>query len=213
MTHAYLEIYLNRAMSNLGDAFDYAINDCGIANNTFVDIFCNSIVCRKLENGEPKYLVGMSGVELAIACIEEQTDIRNQVIPSVSYDRSPEYWCGWAICFYQWYSKMSYKEIFSMVSIEDLLRMYPTLHEADITKFVEIMDLRSERQSEITKLKRFRKAKGLSQSGLSALSDDSHRSIQMYEKRKKDINKASDVTMLRLSKVLGCRIEDLIEAI
>ena len=36
MTRAYQEIYLNKAQSVLGDAFDYAINTCGIAGNDFI---------------------------------------------------------------------------------------------------------------------------------------------------------------------------------
>ena len=30
MTHAYQEIYLSNAQALLGDAFDYAINACGL---------------------------------------------------------------------------------------------------------------------------------------------------------------------------------------
>jgi len=37
------------------------------------------------------------------------------------------------------------------------------------------------------------------------------RSIQMYEQRNKNINKASADTMYRLAKALGCTMEDLIE--
>ena len=37
MIHAYQEIYLNNAQSALGDAFDYAINTCGINGNDFVN--------------------------------------------------------------------------------------------------------------------------------------------------------------------------------
>jgi DNA-binding Xre family transcriptional regulator len=33
----------------------------------------------------------------------------------------------------------------------------------------------------------------------------------MYEQRNKDINKASAETLYRISKVLGCTIEDLLE--
>ena len=33
MTHAYQEIYLSNAQALLGDAFDYAINACGVAGD------------------------------------------------------------------------------------------------------------------------------------------------------------------------------------
>ena len=46
---------------------------------------------------------------------------------------------------------------------------------------------------------------------LSNLSGVSLRSIQLYEQRNKDINKASVDKLYRISKVFGCKIEDLIE--
>ena len=42
MTHAYQEIYLNKARSVLGDAFDYAINICGITGEDFIKLFLAS---------------------------------------------------------------------------------------------------------------------------------------------------------------------------
>ncbi len=61
------------------------------------------------------------------------------------------------------------------------------------------------------KLKRFRTLYGCTQSELAKQSGVSLRSIQMYEQRRKDINKASVETMYSIAKVLGCTIEDLIE--
>ena len=37
--------------------------------------------------------------------------------------------------------------------------------------------------------------------------------IQQYEQRQKDINKAQADTLLRLSRVLNCGVEDLVEKI
>lgn len=56
MTHAYQEIYLNKAQSVLGDAFDYAVNTCGIEGSNFVKLFLASVVSKKMENGEPTIL-------------------------------------------------------------------------------------------------------------------------------------------------------------
>ena len=71
MIHAYQEIYLNKAQSTLGDAFDYAINTCGISGNDFVKLFTASSVGKRLENGEPACLAGKSGMELVIEIIAE----------------------------------------------------------------------------------------------------------------------------------------------
>ena len=52
---------------------------------------------------------------------------------------------------------------------------------------------------------------GFTQKELADNSGVSLRSIQMYEQRHKNINKASAETLYRLSKILGCTIEDLME--
>lgn len=62
--------------------------------------------------------------------------------PTNSLSRSREYWIGWAVAYYQWYSARRYSEIFKVLSFDKLQRMYYTLHEADITKFVDIADER-----------------------------------------------------------------------
>ena len=62
MTHAYREIYLSNAQSVLGDAFDYAVNTCSINGNDFVKLFTVSSVSKRIENGEPAYLAGKSGI-------------------------------------------------------------------------------------------------------------------------------------------------------
>mgnify|MGYP003298267201 CR=1 FL=1 len=60
-------------------------------------------------------------------------------------------------------------------------------------------------------LKIIRTAAGLSQSELSKKADVSIRNIQMYEQRRNDINKAQVDILLRLSKCLGCNINDLLD--
>ena len=62
-----------------------------------------------------------------------------------------------------------------------------------------------------TNLKRIRMINGYSQSQLAKKSGVGIRSIQMYEQRNKDINKASVESLYRISEVLGCSIEDLLE--
>lgn len=98
-----------------------------------------------------------------------------------------------------------------MISFEDLQNMYYTLHEADISKFVDIVDSRIKECFSETNLKHIRSAYGYTQSELAKASTVSLRSIQMYEQRNKDINKASADTIYSLAKALGCAMEDLIE--
>lgn len=210
-THAYQEIYLSNAQSALGDAFDYAINTCKISGPDFISFFTASSIRKQMENGDPSVLAGKSGIEIAVQVLFEVTGKEYDIIPSEHFHRSKEYWIGWAVAYYQWYSARSYSEIFNALSFDDLAKMYYTLHEANITKFVEIADERIKECFKDTNLKRIRTTYGCTQAELAELAGVSLRSIQMYEQRNKDINKASAETLLRIAKVLGCSIEDLVE--
>ncbi len=164
-----------------------------------------------MENGEPAYLAGKSGIEIAIDVVLETTGRQLEAEPDVRFGRSREYWIGWAVCFYQWFSSRSYSDIFTVLSYEDLANMYYTLHEADITKFVDIVDEKVRAHFKDTNLKRLRNTYGCTQTELAKRSGVSLRSIQMYEQRNKDINKASADAVYRISRVLGCSMESLLE--
>ena len=211
MTRAYQEIYLSKAQSVIGDAFDYAVNACGIVGTDFVKLFIASSVSKRIENGEPAYLAGKSGIEIVREIVAETKGKELQIEPQEHFGRSKEYWIGWAIAYYQWYSGRKYSDIFKVLSFEDLQKMYYTLHEADITKFVDIVDSKIKEYFSETNLKRIRTAYGFTQAELAERSGVSLRSIQMYEQLNKNINKASADTMYRFAKALGCTMEDLIE--
>ena len=208
---AYQETYLSKAQAALGDAFDYAINTCRILGPDFMKLFTASSVSRRMENGEPVLLAGKSGIEIAADVVFETTGKQLEAEPEEHFGRSREYWIGWALCYYQWFSGRSYSEIFKVLSYEDLANMYHTLHEADITKFVDIADEKIRAHFKDTNLKRFRTSYGCTQAELAKRSGVTLRSIQMYEQRNKDINKASADALYRISRVLGCNMESLLE--
>ena len=211
MIHAYQEIYLSKAQAVLGDAFDYAVNVCGIPGADFIKLFIASQVSKRMENGEPAYLVGKSGMETAREVVVETKGLELHIELHEHFERSIEYWIGWAVAYYQWFSSRKYSEIFEAVSFEELQKMYYPLHEADVTKFVDILDAKVKECFPETNLKRIRSIYGCTQAELAEMSDVSLRSIQMYEQRNKNINKASVDTIYRLAKALGCTVEDLIE--
>lgn len=211
MTHAYQEIYLSKAQAVLGDAFDYGVNTCGIPGNDFVKLFIASSVSKRMENGEPAYLAGKSGVEIVIEIVHETKGQELQIELQEQFGRSKEYWIGWAVAYYQWYSGRKYSDIFKVISFENLEKMYYTLHEADITKFADILDARMREYFSDTNLKHIRTAYGFTQAELAERSGVSLRAIQMYEQKNKNINKASASTLYQIAKALGCTMEDLIE--
>lgn len=89
--------------------------------------------------------------------------------------------------------------------------MYGVYHEMDIGHFIEDMNKYHAVERE-TRLKTIRENRGISQTELAKLSGVKIRSIQMYEQKVNDIDKAQAGTVYKLSRVLGCTIEDLLES-
>ena len=164
-----------------------------------------------MENGEPELLAGKSGIELVIDVMLETTGKQLVSESTEQFGRSREYWIGWAVCYYQWFSARSFSDIFHVFSFDDLKNLYDTLHEADVSKFVDIAEERMREVYKETNLKRIRKFYGCTQAELARRSGVSLRSIQMYEQRNKDINQASAEALYRISRVLGCTMENLLE--
>ena len=78
MTHAYSESYLNNAKDRLSSFFDYAINDCKLKPDWITALFINTGYAEQFERGNPAYVAGMSGVELARAVITKAYDPRTE---------------------------------------------------------------------------------------------------------------------------------------
>lgn len=211
MIHAYDKQYLDDAMKNLGEAFDYAANSCGIELDVFMDMFIAGGVAVLFGSGVPKFVSGISGTELVWEVVERSGWKRELPEAAVAYDYSPEYWCGWILAYYQWYSGRSFKNIKRHISMSGILKLYPTLHEAAEDKFVDTVNRMIRRNNPPTQLQLLRKSIGYSQKTLAEKSGVTLRMIQQYEQRAKDINKAAGVNLVALAQALGCKVEDLLE--
>jgi len=201
-------------MNNLGDMFDYAVHDCGLEPEDFFSFFLVSGVAESFGRGNPKYVAGLSGPEIGNEVLLRTKGFRPDVEISENIDKSAEYWAGWILAYYQWYTGRSFEQLHgSGLTMEYLLGVYPTLHEADITKFVEVANRHVERSSadKATNLQKIRKASGMTQKKLADESGVSLRMIQLYEQRNKDINKAQSIALARIARVLGCDMQDLLE--
>lgn len=213
MTPAYEEMYLNDAMRVMGEMLDYAVHDCGCDGDLFFTQFLASGVAEQFERGNPKFVGGMSGVELALEVFRRTTGQIPDVDASAYGEKSPEYWAGWSLAYYQWESGMPFREIVSHgLTVREICSMY-LLHEADISRFVEAADkvIQKSLGDGETNLKRIRRANGFSQKQLAEVSSVALRMIQLYEQRQNDINKAQASTLSRLARSLNCRMEDLME--
>lgn len=211
MIHAFNNAYLDDAQILLANAFDYALIDCQFEPTFFEKAFSLSKTVREYERGNPNIISGRGAVEFI-------KDIFSPILPefifpkaSFSQDRSAAYWAGWSLAYYQWETAKSFKDIFLHVPLLDVLSMYKLHHEMDISNFVEDMNERYNSVVFDTKLKKIREARGLSQIQLAKLAGVNKRSIQLYEQRVNDIDKAQSQTLYKISRILGCSIEDLLE--
>ena len=91
--------------------------------------------------------------------------------------------------------------------------LYAPYHEMDIRHFVDEMNELYRQENTETRLKRMRLLAGLTQKQLSEKAGIPLRTIQQYEQRQKNINKAQVDYLLSLSSVLCCDIDLLIEKV
>lgn len=208
---AYDELYLNDAIRSLANAFDYAINVCKLEPDWFMKLFVQSNISVQFERGNPAIISGKSGEELVRDILSEVYPNEKLPAPTFSEGRTPEYWAGWALAQYQWTSAKRFKDIFERIPLSEIIAMYPTYHEMDISRFNESMDKRYNEVVTETKLRKIRESRQLSQGELAKLSGVNIRSIQLYEQRVNDIDKAQVQTLYKLSRALGCSIEGLLE--
>lgn len=133
--------------------------------------------------------------------------------PQYTADRSPEYWTGWALAYFQWATSLSFEQILSKIRPGEIVSLYSPYHEMDIRRFCDKMtELYRERKQE-TNLKRLRQAVGMTQKELALQSGIPLRTVQQYEQRQKNINKARAETVMVLARLLDCKAEELIEKV
>lgn len=212
MTNAYNELYLDDAMQNLGDMIDYAVCDLGFEPDEFFNWFIASGIASRFEKGNPKYVAGMSGYELADTVLKATNIEYNKIEPSYPILKSREFWAGWILAYYQWKTNQRFEDIVNNgLTLSTVISMY-ILHEADESKFVDCANeiIERNKKNSNSKLHKIRKARGFTQQQLSDASGVSLRMIQLYEQKQNDISKAQVNIVISLAKALDCDIEDLI---
>ena len=211
MTRAYSELYLDTAPRVLGDAFDFAANTMELGLERFMDLVIACGYAEQFGKGNPSLVAGINGCEL----VKKSMDRCGLPVPEVEdvmyLDKSPEYWAGWALAQYQWFSALSFEEILMNVSLQEIMNLYSAYHEADITKFFSVMEKRRREKNQMTRLRAYRDRLGMSQSELAKEAGVPVRQIQLFEQRQRDINKTQAQTVAKLARALHVPGEDLLE--
>lgn len=77
----------------------------------FLDLFITGGIADQFGSGVPRFVSGMSGIELVWE-VMERSDLERELPEwEAAYDCSPEYWCGWILAYYQWYTGRSFWNI------------------------------------------------------------------------------------------------------
>lgn len=212
MMNAYDRIYLEDAMNNFASMLDYGAHLSNGNITNFYHRFIVSGIAAQFERGNPRYLAGMSGCELAESVIANTGGVPKK-IRYVPLERTPEFWTGWSLAYLQWFTGYSFEQMQNGgLPVDRVVEMYYLYHEADLSKFVDaaVNIIAQAGSAAASPLKRQRKLSGLTQAKLAEYSGVSLRMIQAYEQCDQDISKAEAGTLLNLSRVLGCSPEILL---
>ena len=209
MIRAYTKSKLSKAQAQLALMMNYLVINCNYSLNDAFNLFIDSSFCKQIESGNRFLIYGRSGSELAMMILDEKniayTDHDNY------YDKGQVYWAAFSLSYFQWYTALTFKEIIEVIPFDKIFDMYHPYHEMDIMQFVDTVNDIYFQKRQTTNLKQKRLEAGLSQSELSKLSGVPVRTIQQYEQKQKNINHARADYVVRISRVLYCRPEDLLE--
>lgn len=208
MINAYSKLYISRAQSVLACMYHHAVHDLGYTISSFHALFLKSPISQLIEEGDSSIIAGHSSIELLLELTGSDHD-RNSFTPI--HDRTPEYWTGWALSFFQWQRGLKFSEIEKYIPIEEIALMYNPYHEMDISHFTDHMYTLYQSRKKNTNLKMRRNERHLTQKELAWLSDVPLRTIQQYEQRQKSINAAGVETVTRLAQALNCSTSSILE--
>ena len=210
--HAYSEIYLEDAMDCFGEALDYVSNALEMDTDMFFDMFIAGGYAARFEEGESSIVAGLSGTELVRKVIYEcgleiafPDALRD--FDTISY----EYTYGYLLAYLQWYSGRTFSGILKITGPDVIKKYAGEFFEVDDERRIEIASEIFEDADETVHLQEMRKMCDLSQSRLADMAEVNLRTLQQYEIRSKDINKAAASTVLDIARTIGCRVEDILE--
>ena len=219
---------VNKACISVGKMLDHAVYSLHQNADTFFALFITSGLAAKLQKADINIISGNSGIELSY----------ERTTPRHTTGLSKEFYAAHALAYIQYDTGISYNELIHIISVSDIIRLYDSYHSravsllpwqmSDSDRAEAIEEIKSGFTDELrsafeaaglnslhikkeTHLKEMRLRNGLSQSRLAAASGIPVRTIQQYEQRRKDINKASADSIIRLAYVLNCEPSSLLE--
>lgn len=205
---AYSVLYLECGLNNLAFCLDFAVNYLKMPLEEFWEKFLNSPICDKFMRGDSTTLAGRSGAEMALDVLD--LDLPNP-ITYIKKENSKEFWLGYYLAYYQWTTNIDFRFLNKYVSIAEMLQMYDSYHDKNVTRFVEYITKELNERKKYTNLEIFRRKLGISRAKLSKRSHVPLRTIEKYEQRVININRGSAEYVISLAKDLYVKPEALLE--
>lgn len=98
----------------------------------------SSIIPSQIEFGNPNFLSGKSGLELAFFLYQNIEQKIEEALQEPYYPQA-EYWAGFVVAYAQWKLQIPFSLLFSACPLERILANYHLMHEADISKMVDLI--------------------------------------------------------------------------
>ena len=134
-THPYSDSYVGEAQDWLGEFFETSVYALNIELKEVWRRFVQSRHSLLFSRGDPFTICGKSGSEVAFDICGK----RMKKLPFI-YDRTPEFWLGWSLAYYQWEKNIPFEFIANKINIEAMLLMHKKYHEMDIMHFCDEVD-------------------------------------------------------------------------
>lgn len=210
MRTSYPQCYIDDFSDTCGYMFQYVKKDCGIDPDDFFDWLIMSRVANQIQLGNPRFIAGMSGPDIARDVFVKTFGREFGVEPQYHTMLEADFWVGSILAYYSWYSGMSFAQMRSFGIKPSVIAKLYQENRDDRQKLMEAMMGIVEKNRDASSLTYFRKLAGLTQKQLSESSGVPLRMIQLYEQGQNDLCKAKAETVLKLADVLKCSVGQLL---
>lgn len=139
---SYDKEYLQSAQEVLAAMIDVGVYYLNYTPNEIYEIFLKNDISKRFQKGDPFIIWGKSGTEIAFEISSKDIGVYKEKLneSGLKLHRSPEYWAGWSLAYYQWYSNKSFVEINNVVNIDKVIKLYNPYHEMDVLHFCDRME-------------------------------------------------------------------------
>ena len=233
-----MNLFSDMACVSLGKMLDHAVHSLHQDPDGFFELFIASGIAGDFERKDILTITGRSGIELSYEVLTRCGISFERVTPRHTAALSREFHAGSALADLQSQTGFPYEEIIRVIPVSEVIGMYEDFHSKAVSELPWQMDdndrrsaieaikasfpgeLRSSFEKRLgsesntkqeTHLKEMRLRNGYSQSQLAEAAGVPVRTLQQYEQRRKDLGKAQYEYIARLSAVLNCRPEELLE--